>query len=71
MFPEAAANSIREALQNIAQTINEAVESKGRAPYPALHVVGIFFFFPYIFVHYSFYLEGASVSDSVKKDRKK
>lgn len=39
MFPEAAANSIREALQNIAQTINEAVESKGRAPYPALHVL--------------------------------
>ncbi|KAG9479561.1 hypothetical protein GDO78_011532 [Eleutherodactylus coqui] len=39
MFPDAAADCVREALQDIARIVNEAVESKGRAAYPALHVL--------------------------------
>ncbi|XP_073503624.1 nucleolar protein 14 [Phyllobates terribilis] len=39
MFPEAAANCVRDALQDIARTLDKAVESKGRAAYPALHVL--------------------------------
>ncbi|XP_077136163.1 nucleolar protein 14 [Ranitomeya variabilis] len=39
MFPEAAANCVRDALRDIARTVEKAVESKGRASYPALHVL--------------------------------
>ncbi|XP_040275114.1 nucleolar protein 14 [Bufo bufo] len=39
MFPEAAADCVRDALRDIARTVDEAVESKGRAAYPALHVL--------------------------------
>ncbi|XP_069832494.1 nucleolar protein 14 [Dendropsophus ebraccatus] len=39
MFPEAAADCVRDALRDIARTLDEAVESKGRAPFPALHVL--------------------------------
>ncbi|XP_072262617.1 nucleolar protein 14 [Pyxicephalus adspersus] len=39
MFPETAAECVREVLQDIARTLDEAIESKGRAAYPALHVL--------------------------------
>ncbi|KAM9329256.1 nucleolar protein 14 [Gastrophryne carolinensis] len=39
MFPEAAAECLRDPLRGIAATLNEAIESKGRAAYPALHVL--------------------------------
>ncbi|XP_063780458.1 nucleolar protein 14 [Pseudophryne corroboree] len=39
MFPEAAAKCVRDALQDIARTLDEMVESKGRTAYPALHVL--------------------------------
>ncbi|XP_075050442.1 nucleolar protein 14 [Mixophyes fleayi] len=39
MFPEAAAECVREALRDIARTLDEMVESKGRAPYPSLHAL--------------------------------
>ncbi|CAN2388439.1 snoRNA binding [Pristimantis euphronides] len=39
MFPEAAADCVRDALQDIARNVDGAVESKGRAAYPALHVL--------------------------------
>lgn len=39
MFPETAAECVREALRDIAHTLDEAIESKGRAAFPALHVL--------------------------------
>ncbi|KAM4054069.1 nucleolar protein 14 [Anomaloglossus baeobatrachus] len=39
MFPEVAANCVRDALRDIACTVDKAIESKGRAAYPALHVL--------------------------------
>ncbi|CAI9613986.1 unnamed protein product [Staurois parvus] len=42
MFPETAAECVREALQDIAHTLDEAIESKGRATFPALHVLFYF-----------------------------
>ncbi|XP_018410490.1 PREDICTED: nucleolar protein 14 [Nanorana parkeri] len=39
MFPEKAADCVREALRDITRTLDEAIESKGRATFPALHVL--------------------------------
>ncbi|KAM5193116.1 nucleolar protein 14 [Mantella aurantiaca] len=39
MFPQSAAECVREALRDIARTLDEAIESKGRAVFPALHVL--------------------------------
>ncbi|XP_075713487.1 nucleolar protein 14 [Rhinoderma darwinii] len=39
MFPEAAADCVRNALRDISRTLDEAVDSKGRATFPALHVL--------------------------------
>ncbi|XP_068132460.1 nucleolar protein 14 [Hyperolius riggenbachi] len=39
MFPEAAAECVRDILRDIARTLDEAIESKGRAAFPALHVL--------------------------------
>ncbi|XP_040191272.1 nucleolar protein 14 [Rana temporaria] len=39
MFPETAAECVREALRDISHTLDEAIESKGRAAFPALHVL--------------------------------
>ncbi|XP_071982274.1 nucleolar protein 14 [Engystomops pustulosus] len=39
MFPEAAADCVRNVLQDIARAVNEEIESKDRASYPALHVL--------------------------------
>ncbi|XP_056410979.1 nucleolar protein 14 [Hyla sarda] len=39
MFPEAAADCVRDALRDISRNLDEVIESKGRAPFPALYVL--------------------------------